>query len=153
MTRGIQKSNFIFQDIARFRTQMYDILISPYGLTTSQAAVLYRLFEEDEQTQSELAEKIKVGTVTLGGLVDRLEARGLVERRADPNDRRANRVCLTQAAYPLGRHLKKCTRQLNDIANAGMTADMVEEMTHHLETVRENLLNALTEEKNGKGSE
>ena len=153
MSGDIRKSQFIYQDIARFRTQLYDILIGPHGLTTSQAAVLSRLFVENDLTQSDLAKRLAVGTVTLGGLVDRLEARGLVERHVDPDDRRANRIRLTDAAYPLGRVMHKCTTRLNEIANADIPDSEVETLMTHLETVRENLLRALMAEKNGKADQ
>ena len=45
--------------------------------------------------QSELAEMLDLQPITLTRLVDRLCANGLIERRADPNDRRAKRLYLT----------------------------------------------------------
>lgn len=150
MTETVQKSHFIFQDVARLRTQLFDTLIGPHGLTTSQASVLSILFGEDGLTQSDLAARLKVGTVTLGGLVDRLENHGLVERRADPADRRANRIYLTDHAYPLGRVMKKCGKQLDAIANAGLNRAEIDAMHRILELVRDNLVDALNAQKNGK---
>jgi MarR family transcriptional regulator for hemolysin len=152
MEKPLVKSNFVIQDIARFRTQLYDTLIGPHGLTTSQAAVLSTLFVRDEQIQSELAATLKVGSVTLGGLVDRLEAAGLVERRAMPGDRRANRVCLTPAAYPLGRIMDQRAAELKDLTFVDMSVEEVEVFSDMLERVRENLLAALGRAKNASGN-
>jgi len=152
-TETVRKSHFVFQDVARLRTQLFDTLIGPHGLTTSQASVLSILFSEDGLTQSELAARLKIGTVSLGGLVDRLEARGLVERRADPADRRANRVFLTADAYPLGRIMKRCGRTLDEIANAGLSEQAVAEMFAALERVRDNLIDALNARKAGAATD
>ena len=150
MSETVRKSHFIFQDVARLRTQLFDILIGPHGLTTSQASVLSILFVEDGLTQSELAARLKIGTVSLGGLVDRLENHGLVERRADPNDRRANRIFLTADAYPLGRVMKRQGKTLDAIANAGLTPPQIADMNRCLKTVRDNLIAALNDRKNGR---
>lgn len=141
------KSNFVIQDIARFRTQLYDRLIGPHGLTTSQASVLSQLFKKDEQIQSELAATLKIGTVTLGGLVDRLEAAGLVERRPVPGDRRAKCICLTPAAYPLGRIMDLRAAELRDLTFVGMSEAEIALFSDMLERVRENLLSALGDQK------
>lgn len=142
-----QKSRFVFQDVARFRTQLFDNLISQHGLTTSQASVLASLFQKDEQIQSELAAALKVGTVTLGGLVDRLEAAGLVVRRPVLGDRRANCVCLTAAAYPLGRVMDVQAAELETLSFSGMSVKEVEDFYAVLNRVRENLLIALSDQK------
>ena len=63
--------------------------------------ILARLGRRPGMTQRELAEILEVEPITVGRLVDRLEARGLVERRADPADRRVWRLHPTPAAAPL----------------------------------------------------
>lgn len=150
MANAPVKSHFVIQDIARFRTQVYDRLIGPHGLTTSQAAVLSTLFRKNEQIQSELAATLKIGTVTLGGLVDRLEIAGLVERRPVAGDRRAKCICLTPAAYSLGRVMDKCAKQLREQTFAGMSDAEVQTYTEMSAQIRENLLSTLKEHKREK---
>jgi len=142
-----RRTKTIFHDIARFRVQMFDRLIAPHGLTMSQAWVLAHLFREDELTQSEIAKRMEVGTVTVGGLVDRLEMSGLVERRTDPVDRRAKRVCLKPAAKPLGRVMEKCGEEVNKASYAGLPAAKVEELNETLMTIRQNLLDTSQQDK------
>jgi DNA-binding MarR family transcriptional regulator len=48
-------------------------------------------------TQTALAADLDLTKVAIGGLLDRMEAAGFVERRADQNDGRARRVFLTRA--------------------------------------------------------
>ena len=70
-------------------------------MTRAQWAVLFRLDRSEGLKQSELAEILDLQPITLTRLLDRLAENGLIERRADPNDRRANRLFLTPAARPL----------------------------------------------------
>jgi DNA-binding MarR family transcriptional regulator len=141
--KTVRPPHVVFHDVGRFRAQLFDRLIAPHGLTMSQAWVLAHLFEDDELSQTEIARRMQVGTVTVGGLVDRLEAAGLVERRSEPTDRRAKRVCLTDAARPLGRVMNKCANQVNEAAFAGLPADVIDQMMINLDAVRTNLLKAL----------
>ncbi|GLQ08022.1 MarR family winged helix-turn-helix transcriptional regulator [Sneathiella chinensis] len=137
------RAGFVFSDIARFRARLFDRLLEPHGLTTSQAWVLAQLFIEDGLPQSEIARRMDVGTVTVGGLVERLEVRGLVERRVDPVDRRIKRVSLKEAARPIGRVLAACGQQVNEIAGAGLDDEEARRLMGSLLKVRENLLHAL----------
>jgi DNA-binding MarR family transcriptional regulator len=66
------------------------------GLTLAQFDVLANLGMGEGVTQQELAEKLLVTKGNVVGLLDRMELAGLVERRADPADRRANRIHLTR---------------------------------------------------------
>ena len=68
-----------------------------HGLTTSQFDVLATLAAGEGITQQELAERLLVTKGNVVGLLNRLEAVRWVERRADPADRRANRLYLTAA--------------------------------------------------------
>ncbi|CTQ76056.1 Salmolysin [Roseibium alexandrii] len=136
----------IFQDIARFRGLLFDRLIAPYGLTMSQARVLLHLLAEDKLTQSDIARRIDVGTVTVGGLVDRLEARGLVERRADPVDRRAKRVCLTDEARPLEKIMDACSAEVDGASFKGLPETSIHVLLSNLQAVRQNLLETLNKD-------
>lgn len=130
---------FLFSDIARFRGIIFENLMKPHGLTHAQAYVLNQLFLEDGLTQTELAARMHVGTVTVSGLVDRLEARGWVRRSEDQRDRRAKKVWLSDSAGELLKHMVREFTNLNDIALDGLTEDEVTEMTRMLRKVRSNL--------------
>ena len=86
----------LLHDVARLRRQLFDAETRPLGLTRSQCWVLAHLARsEGPARQSEIADALDVGKVTLGGLVDRLEASGLVRRESAPEDRRIRYVQLT----------------------------------------------------------
>lgn len=145
-------AGFIFADIARFRVRLFDRLLSPHGLTTSQAWVLAQLFIEDNLPQTELARRMDVGTVTIGGLIERLEARGFVERRIDKEDRRIKRVLLREAAKPIGRIMAECGRQVNATAFSGIPPEQAQAIMDGMLDVRQNLLAALEDETSLKNA-
>ncbi|WP_262312110.1 MarR family winged helix-turn-helix transcriptional regulator [Acidiphilium sp. AL] len=72
-----------------------------HGMNRAQWAMLLKLARHPGLSQKDLAELLEVEPMTVARLTDRLEARGLVERRADPNDRRIWRLHLKPAAEPV----------------------------------------------------
>jgi DNA-binding MarR family transcriptional regulator len=65
------------------------------GLTMPQLRLMYLLLLQDCRPVGELAEQMNVRPATVTGLTDRLVRQGLIERQADPEDRRVVRVALT----------------------------------------------------------
>jgi len=71
--------------------------VARFGVTSAQALVLLFLVEKDKVTSRYLGEKTEFDSATLTGLLDRLAKAGFIERRDNPDDRRAILVCLTQS--------------------------------------------------------
>lgn len=65
------------------------------GTTRAQWIVLFRLREQEGLSQVDLADVLELQPISLVRLLDRLVEHGLLERRHDPKDRRANRLFLT----------------------------------------------------------
>jgi DNA-binding MarR family transcriptional regulator len=76
-------------------------LLQSRGLTVPQFEVLSTLASVDCQNQQELADRLQVTKGNLVGLIDRLTERGWVERIQVPEDRRVNRVKITEAGKEL----------------------------------------------------
>jgi MarR family transcriptional regulator for hemolysin len=91
----------LLTEVARLVRTRADRRARAHGMTRAQWITLVRLRRQDGMTQRELAEILEVEPITAGRLVDRLAARGLIERRADPADRRVWRLHLTAAAEPV----------------------------------------------------
>jgi MarR family transcriptional regulator, organic hydroperoxide resistance regulator len=75
--------------------------LTPHGTTLAQYDVLMTLCHGNGITQQELAERLLVTKANVVGLIDRVSAAGWVERRPDPDDRRVNRLYLTDAGRKL----------------------------------------------------
>jgi DNA-binding MarR family transcriptional regulator len=73
----------------------------PFGLTPVQYAALKGVASAPGVDQRTLARTIGLDTSTTGGVVDRLEARGLLQRNASPEDRRVRLLTLTREGLAL----------------------------------------------------
>jgi DNA-binding MarR family transcriptional regulator len=89
--------------------------------------------------QTDLATLLDIGKVTLGGLVDRLEIGGWVERRADPYDRRVKRVFLTATAHDLIRDMRASEQRHNRSVLKGLSRDDRAQLADLLGRIKKNL--------------
>ena len=74
-------------------------------------------------TQVDLARLLEIGKVTVGGLLERLEATGHIERRADSSDGRARRVFITEQGYETIRLMIAVASKANKRIMRGLTAE------------------------------
>jgi MarR family transcriptional regulator for hemolysin len=81
--------------------------------------------------------------ISLTRLVDRLADSGLIERRSDPNDRRAKRLFLTDAAKPVMERLDALGEQLAGTVLGGIPTSDIEQMLRGLGDIKINLRRAL----------
>jgi len=95
------KLSFLIHDVSRMRRTAFDQLMKPLGVTRAQWWVLAHLSRHDGMMQTQLAETLDVGKASLGTIIERLAASGLVERRDDPVDKRAKRVYMAKAGQQL----------------------------------------------------
>ena len=70
-------------------------LLSPYGIATEQFATLKIISEDNEVTQTRIAELLAKNKTTVGRSIDALVQKGLIDRQDIKNDRRANLITLT----------------------------------------------------------
>jgi MarR family transcriptional regulator for hemolysin len=82
----------LLYDVARIMRTKFDKRARSRGMTRAQWHILARVDRQPGLSQRELAAVCEVEPITVARLVDRLEERGLLERRADPTDRRVWRL-------------------------------------------------------------
>jgi MarR family transcriptional regulator for hemolysin len=126
-------------DSARLLKTYADQRARQFGISHAQWAVLARLDRAEGLKQSELAELLDLQPISLTRLLDRLAANGLIERKPDPNDRRANRLYLTPAARPLLDRLLELGSGIMIDVLQGLDRKTAEELLRDLETVKTNL--------------
>lgn len=136
---------FVISDVGRLLRTYADHKARHFGMTRAQWAVLLRLERHEGLKQSDLAELLDIQPITLTRLVDRLCDAGLIERRPDPNDRRAKRLYLTAAARPLLDHIEKQVEELGETVLAGVDRGPAGTLLTELERARENLKQAIAE--------
>ncbi len=104
-----------------------------YDLTTAQYDVLAHLSAKPGITQQALAQELLVTKGNICGLIDRLSAHGLVERRSDPEDRRSNLLHLTAEGESLAKEAVPAYGEFVQEHMSGLT-------TQQLATMRDMLL-------------
>src|SRR5205807_9882542 len=97
----------LLYDVARQMRTRADQRARTRAMTRAQWVILAHLERKPGLSQNELAAIVEVEPITIGRLVDRLEARGLVERRSDPKDRRGWRPELMAGGGPVPAGIKQ----------------------------------------------
>lgn len=132
---------FLIHDVSRLRRIVVDRALKPLGLTRSQWWVLAFLSRRDGMTQTALAADLDLTKVAVGGLVDRMEGAGFVERRADERDARARRIFLTRS----GLRLVNKIRESVDVVEADILSTVTEAELDQAAAVLLNLKRRLLE--------
>jgi MarR family transcriptional regulator, transcriptional regulator for hemolysin len=114
---------FLLHDSARLMRRDFERRTRALGLTRAQWQTLFHLQRNEGCNQVTLADMLEVEPITLARVIDRLEFAGLVERRADPNDRRARLLFLGARAMPLLQELRTLGAATREVALVGITED------------------------------
>lgn len=130
---------FLTSDVSRLLRRRFDERARQIGVTRPQWRTLAMLNRNEGINQGKLAELLEVEPITLCRMVDRLEEAGHVERRRDPNDRRAWQIYLTPSARPLIDRLHMIADDLFGQALAGIDEDRQAAFIATLNHLRANL--------------
>jgi MarR family transcriptional regulator, transcriptional regulator for hemolysin len=123
---------FLLHDVARLLRVDADKRARLHGMTRAQWAILIWLERQPGISQKELSEILEVEPISVARLIDRLEARGMVERRPDPRDRRIWRLHLLAPAHDVLHEIDKHRADMTRIVTAGIDDESVEIMTEAL---------------------
>jgi DNA-binding MarR family transcriptional regulator len=141
----------IMSDISRLMRRAFDERARGIGVTRPQWQVLTMLARHEGINQGGLADLLDVEPITLCRMVDRLQDAGMVERRADPSDRRAWRLFLTERANGLLNELRPLALNLFDEAMTGLSVPERDVLHEMLERIRVNLSRRPTTELAANG--
>ena len=131
---------YLIADTGRLIRKAFDERARAIGITRSQWRLLANLLRRPGLKQTQLADLLEVEPISLSRMVDRLQDAGMVERRADPNDRRAWCLFLTEKAEPLILQLRSVSDGLHEQALAGFVEAEREVLDELLERIRANLI-------------
>jgi DNA-binding MarR family transcriptional regulator len=144
---------FLIHDVSRLRRVVVDRALKPLGITRSQWWVLAFLSRRDGMTQTALAADLDLTKVAIGGLLDRMEAAGFVERRADASDGRARRVYLTRAGSKMVITIRENVEQIELQILENVSEDALNQAAATLLTIKETLLELAGSEGEALGSD
>ena len=114
------RASFLLSQLGAQSAQTFAANLAPLGLNPNRFGLLVHVARAEGQTQQSLAEILGIHRNTMVALIDDLEARGLVERRRHPLDRRAYAIHLTDQARAI---LPKASR-IADEQESRLFADL-----------------------------
>ena len=139
MSNTDQYIGVVISDVARLLRTEFDRRVRKLGLTRPQWLLLTRLHRNPGASHSELADMLEVEKATAGRMIDRLEANGWVERRAEPGDRRVKRVFLTAEAERVHKRIWPVAESTVEDALADLTAQESRQLMELLLRVKKTL--------------
>jgi DNA-binding MarR family transcriptional regulator len=135
----MKADNCIFFQLAKASQTSIKFLsqkISSLNITPVQAMVIGFLAEEDQIIAGELGKKVELDSATLTGILDRLEAAQLIERKGNPDDRRSVKIYLTKLGKETGLEAKKLIEEANKEFLEGFTEDKKQELRDFISKLR-----------------
>ncbi len=131
---------YTMTDVARLLRTVFERRVRALGLTRAQWLVIARLHRRPGLSQSEVADLLEIEKATAGRLIDRMETKDWIERRADPDDRRVNRLHLTHEAERMHALIWPIAEATVDDALVGLTTSERRQFSRLMQRVKGRLL-------------
>ncbi len=129
---------------ARAIRQAFDHRLGALDLNLTQATMLAYVADYGPVTQTQMADRNGIGRAATGSTIDRLQARGLVERQPDPNDRRVWLVAITTAGRAVANDIATIDRVLRSELRNGITKNERSALASVMNRMQENVATALS---------
>ena len=136
---------YLVHEVARLFRRRFETFASEHGVTLTQWRALAQIHRQPSISQVALAGAIDSDPMTMSGVLERLERRGLVERYPDPDDSRAKLARLTAEGEDLVRAASDVGQELHALAITGLSEDERSCLTKDLTHIRDNLQNTTAE--------
>ncbi len=143
---------YLLNDVTLLLRKHFDRRAVKFGLTRAQWRAVKMVYHRPGLRQAELAEYLEMEPIAVGRVIDRLQAAGFVERRADPKDRRAWRLHTTAQAAGVVADMEKVARQLRCDATSGIDAAELRQALAVVTRIKGNLLALEQPEKSTLGA-
>lgn len=128
-------AGYLVNHAARLLAHQLDASLAPLGLSTGPFPLLLHLWEQDGLTQKDLVERLGYEQPTVAATLSRMERDGLVERRPDPLDGRAQRIWLTDRGRNLQAAAQDTAQAVNGRALAGLSPQEAEQFVKMIQRV------------------
>lgn len=133
---------------ARLVRLAFDSRLAPLDLNLTQASLLGYVNEFGATTQTDLADRLGIGRAAIGSVIDRLQARGLVERQPRPDDRRVWLVAITDSGAELARQINDVDQVLRAELRHGLGREERQALAWVMTRLQQNLATAIAKTPN-----
>ena len=130
---------YLLNDVTLLFRKHFDRRATRFGLTRAQWRAIKCLNVRPGIRQSELAEFLDMEPIAVGRVIDRLQAAGFVERRADPKDRRCWRLFTTEQAHGVIEGMEEIARGLRRDAAGDLSIAEIQHALAVLTRMKDNL--------------
>lgn len=133
---------FLISLIKQYGGRIFERMLVEYGIEEfngPQGRILYVLWNEENISIQELSQKTGLANATLTSMLDRMEAKELVNRKADKSDRRKHLIALTDKARALKDAYDGASRRMTEIYYQGFSEQEANRMESLLSRLLENL--------------
>lgn len=130
---------YLIHEVSKVFRRRFEEVAKQHELTLPQWRVLAELARQGGLSQVRLATAVDTDPMTMSGIVDRLDKRGLVDRQPDPADSRAKIVRLTDDGEALFKTAKALGTELSNSAVEGMSDTELKAVADGLVRIRNNL--------------
>ena len=138
---------FLVHEVARLYRRRFEEEARTYGVTLPQWRAMAVIQKHAGISQVALAGKIDTDPMTISGILDRLDKRGLIERFLDPNDSRSKLARLTAEGELLVKTARSVSDGLQEVSLERLSDDDRRVLSAHLIRIRDNLNNLTTAEQ------
>ncbi|HHV29522.1 MAG TPA: MarR family transcriptional regulator [Clostridium sp.] len=133
---------FLISQIKQVQGRVFEKLLGEAGIEEfngPQGRILYVLWQEDNLPIVELSRRTGLAKTTLTSMLDRLEARGFLNRGFDKSDRRIIRIILTDMARSMKDKYNQVSEDMNKIFYKGFSSDEITQFEGYLQKILDNL--------------
>lgn len=123
--------------------------LAPHGIGRGEYRLLFALYDDEGRSQTEVAEQYRLNKGVITRVVGRLEEKGYVERRSDPEDGRRKLLYLTDEAEALRSEVRGLQTTVERELTRGLSEEETRALADGLQTVIENLGVDVNEEDSG----
>ncbi len=122
--------------------RLYDLYLGELGINLSEAVLLSYVDQHGPVNQTQAARRIGLSRASGGLIIDALSARGLLERRRDPADRRAWLLVATEQGRKVGAHIADLDEKLRQQMRSGLSRADRLHVAVVLQTIKQNIAEA-----------
>ncbi|WP_137151644.1 MarR family transcriptional regulator [Devosia sp. FKR38] len=140
LTESQRAMGTLMSDVSRLLRRRFEDAAKSFGVTLPQWKALSTIHKQGDITQVALSAHLDIDAMTLSGILDRLDKRGLIERFVHPDDSRAKLARLTPAGLALVEQTSHIGAEVFQRAIQGLSADDIAALSQHLGRVRTNLI-------------
>jgi len=130
---------YAITDVSRLMRTVFERRVRATGLTRAQWLVIARLRRHPGLSQSEIADLLEIEKASAGRLIDRMQAKGWLQRRDDASDRRVNRLHLTPEAERLHAAIWPVAEATVDVALGDLSVEERRQLTRLMARVKSKL--------------